>query len=1000
MKVPDINTINKHFVTNTSFELLMQKRINKVLLICSNYDAFMLEEDGRIDEQIFNEYVSLNLRHPPYIIQATNITEAFKLLEEEQFELIITMLNIGKGSAFTLAKRIKSEYKHIPIVVLTHFSKEVSLQLEKEDLSAIDYVFSWLGNTEILLAIIKLIEDRMNAHHDVNDVGVQSILLVEDSIRFYSAYLPNIYKIIFSQSEKFMTEGANAHQQMIKMRGRPKILLATNYEDAINIYNEYKDNMLGVISDISYKKGGVKDPNAGFELYDYVKSKDKTIPFLLQSSDFNNSIKAKKIGADFIYKNTSNLNYELKKYLVKSLAFGSFIFKSPITEAEICQAKNLREFQHCIAKVPYNVIEHYAKRNSFSRWLNARALFSIAKILKPITRDDFNTTQELRDFIISVIKSYRVSKGKGIIAKFNKDNFDEYFVFSRIGNGSIGGKARGLAFIDNIIKKHSLVNKYNNTIFSIPRTIVVSTDIFDEFMEVNNLYNIAFNNKYSDEELLEYFINSKLPKSLSQDIEAFIQMTNKPLAIRSSSMLEDSHYQPFAGVYSTYMVPHLTDGDTFLKLVQNAIKSVYASVYFKSSKAYMKTTANSIDEEKMGIIIQEVCGERHEQVYFPTLSGVARSVNFYPIEPEKFKEGVVNIAMGLGKTIVDGGTSLRFSPKHPKKIIQFSSATETLRNSQKEFYALTCKSDYKPSVDEGVNLEKINFRTVKDKNILKNVSSTFDYNDNVIKHSTIHKGKKIITFNYVLNGKEFPLPKMLSDLLRISQKEMNNPVEIEFACNLSSDGSPNIFNVLQIRPIVATIDYERINLKDIDLNKSILYSNKALGNGKIENIKHIVYVKPNNFDASKSTMLVELIDKINTEFIKKNANYTLIGPGRWGSSDPWLGIPVKWAQISNAGLIIESGLENFRVDPSQGTHFFQNLTSFRVGYFTINNYLNDGNINYNFLDEREAYYEDEYIKIIEFDENLEIYIDGKHNIGVINCPNKEEEPDNPMYLEE
>ncbi len=983
MNVPDLKKIKEYFATNTSFELLMQKRINKVLLICSNYDAFMLEEDGRIDEQIFNEYVSLNLRHPPYIIQATNITEAFKLLEEEHFELIITMLNIGKGSAFTLAKQIKSKYKHIPIVVLTHFSKEVSLQLEKEDLSAIDYVFFWLGNTEILLAIIKLIEDKMNANHDINDVGVQSILLVEDSIRFYSAYLPNIYKIIFSQSKKFMTEEANAHKQMIKMRGRPKILLATNYEDAVEIYNKYKENILGIISDISYKKNGKKDPKAGFTLYNYIRNNDKTIPFLLQSSDFNNSIKAKKIGADFIYKNTSNLNYELKKYLIKSLAFGSFVFKNPITEAEICQAKNLREFQHCIAKVPYNVIEHYAKKNSFSRWLNARALFSIARILKPITRDDFNTTQELRDFIINVIKAYRVSKGKGIIAKFNKDNFDEYFVFSRIGNGSIGGKARGLAFIDNIIKKHKLVDKYNNTIFSIPRTIAISTDIFDEFMETNNLYNIAFNNKYTDEELLEYFINSKLPENLSLDIEAFIQMTNKPLAIRSSSMLEDSHYQPFAGVYATYMVPHLTDNKVFLKLVKNAIKSVYASVYFKSSKAYMKTTSNSIDEEKMGIIIQEVCGERHDDVYYPTLSGVARSVNFYPIEPEKFKDGVVNIVMGLGKTIVDGGTSLRFSPKHPKKIIQFSSATETLQNSQKEFFALKCKSDYKPSVDEGVNLKKINFRTVKDKTILKNISSTYDYNDNIIKHSTIHKGKKIITFNYILNNKEFPLPEMLSDLLHISQKEMNNPVEIEFACNISSDGTPNIFNVLQIRPIVATIDYEKINLKNINLNDSILYSNKALGNGKIENIKHIVYIKPEKFDASKSNLLVELIDKINSEFIKRKENYTLIGPGRWGSSDPWLGIPVKWAQISNAGLIVESGLKNFRVDPSQGTHFFQNLTSFRVGYFTINNYLNDGFINYDFLNKKEASYEDEYIRIIEFEDNLEILIDGKHNIGVV-----------------
>ncbi len=986
MKTTDIKNLNDYFTTNTSFELLMQKHINKILLICSNYDAFMLEEDGRIDEQIFNEYVALNLRHPPYIVQAKNITDAFKLLEEEQFELIITMLNIGKDSAFTLAKKIKTKYNSIPIVVLTHFSKEVSIQIQNEDLSAIDYVFSWLGNTEILLAIIKLIEDKMNAQHDVNDVGVQTILLVEDSIRFYSAYLPNIYKIIFSQSEKFMTEGANAHQQMVKMRGRPKILLATNYEDAIAIYKKYKANMLGVISDINYPKNKIKDPKAGFLLFDYIRKQDKTIPFLLQSSDFNNSIIAKNIGADFIYKNTSNLNYELKQYLISSLAFGSFIFRNPNTQTEICEAKNLREFQHCIEKIPDNVLEYYAKKHSFSRWLNARALFSIARIIKPVNISDFKSTQELRTYIVAVIKAYRTTKGKGIIAKFNKENFDEFFLFSRIGNGSIGGKARGLAFIDNIIKKHKLFSKYQNTIISIPRTIVISTETFDEFMETNKLYNIAFNDKYSNEEILQFFINAKLQDHIIDDIKAFIQMTKKPLAIRSSSMLEDSHYQPFAGVYSTYMVPNAEDKNIFLTLVKNAIKSVYASVYFKNSKAYMKTTSNSIDEEKMGIIIQEICGEKHDNLYFPTLSGVARSVNFYPIEPEKYNDGVINIAFGLGKTIVDGGTSLRFSPKHPKKIIQFSSAKETLRNSQKEFFALTYNNDYKPSVDEGVNLNNLNFREIIDKNILKFVSSTYDYNDNIIRHTTIHEGKRILTFNYILNATEFPLPEILNDLLKISQKEMNNPVEIEFACNLTNNNLPNVFNVLQIRPIVATNDSEKINLKNTDYTKSLIYSNKALGNGKIENTKHIVYVKPSKFDASKSNLLVELIEKINNDFISKKINYALIGPGRWGSSDPWLGIPVKWAQISNASLIIESGLENFRVDPSQGTHFFQNLTSFRVGYFTINNYLNDGYIDFNFLDAKPAYFENEYIKIVEFDDNINILIDGKHNIGVVKYP--------------
>lgn len=984
MKIVDFKNINEYFSKNTSFDLLMQKRINKILLICSNYDAFMLEEDGRIDEQLFNEYVSLNLRHPPYIIRAKNIFEAYKLLEKEQFDLIITMLNVGNKSAFSLAKRLKQKHEHIPIVVLTHFSREVSMQLEREDLSAIDYVFSWLGNAEILIAIIKLIEDKMNASYDISEVGVQAILLVEDSIRFYSSYLPNIYKIIFSQSKKFMKEGANAHQQMVKMRGRPKILLATNYEDAVNIYNKYKNNLLGVISDISYPKNKVKDPNAGFIFYDFIRASDKTIPFLLQSSDFNNIVKAKKIGADFIYKNTSNLSYELKKYLVRSLAFGSFVFKNPDTENEICSAKNLREFQHCLEKVPDKVVLYYGKKNSFSRWLNARALFSIAEIIKPIKLSDFNSINEIRNFIVAVIKAYRVSKGKGIIAKFNKDNLDEYFVFSRIGNGSIGGKARGLAFIDTIIKKYRLVNKYENTVFSIPKTIALSTDVFDEFMESNNLYNIAFKDDYSDNDLLKHFIKSNLPKNIIEDIFAFIKMINKPLAIRSSSMLEDSHYQPFAGVYSTYMVPNISDKNKFLDLVKNAIKSVYASVYFKNSKSYMKTTSNSIDEEKMGIIIQEICGEKRNGVYYPTISGVARSINFYPIEPEKYEDGIVNLAFGLGKTIVDGGVSLRFSPLHPKKIIQFSSAKETLRNSQKEFYALKCKGNYEPSVDEGVNLDKINFRNVKENKILKFVASTYDYNDNTIKHSNIHEGKKILTFNHVLNGSKFPLPQILNDILTISQHEMNNPVELEFACNLTSDNSPNIFNVLQIRPIVATVDYDKINLKNADFNNSILYSKKALGNGKIENVKHIVFVKQEKFESSKSVLLAEMISKINDDFIDKKINYVLIGPGRWGSSDPWLGIPVKWPQISHASLIVESGMENFRVDPSQGTHFFQNLTSYRVGYFTVNNFLNDGFINYNYLNNLDPYFENEFIKIVEFKDNLEILIDGKRNIGVIN----------------
>jgi DNA-binding NarL/FixJ family response regulator len=985
MKFDDIDTLITYFSNDSSFELLMQRRIYRILLICSKYDAFMLEEDGRIDEQIFNEYVSLNLKHPPFIIKAHNETEAFKKLSENDIDLVITMLNIGKGSAFTLANRIKTHYNNIPIVVLTHFSREVSMQLEKEDLSAIDYVFSWLGNTDILLAIIKLLEDRMNADHDIAEVGVQTILLVEDSVRFYSSYLPNIYKIIFSQSQEFMTEGVNAHQKMIRMRGRPKILLATTYEEAIELYRKYKHNLLGVISDISYKKEGIKDPNAGFELYHEIRSENKFIPFLLQSSDYKNAEKAQKTGADFLYKNSSNLPYELRKYLKRSLAFGDFVFRNPYTKTVVSRASNLIEFQKCIMEASDTIIEYYARKNSFSRWLNARALFSIAEILQPSKVEDFTSIKEMKEYINTVITAYRTAKGRGVIAKFNKDNLDEYLVFARIGNGSIGGKARGLAFIDHIIKNHNLRKKYDNVQITIPQSVVLSTEIFDEFMEKNDLYSIAFNSVYSDQEILERFIDAELPISILKDLTALVDKIKKPLAIRSSSMLEDSHYQPFAGVYSTFMVPFRKNKRQMLHQVINAIKSVYASVYYHDSKAYMQTTSNSIDEEKMGVIIQELCGDFIDEYYMPTLSGVARSVNFYPIEPERYEDGIVSIAFGLGKTIVDGGASLRFSPKHPNRIIQFSSANETLKNSQKFFYALDCDKDFAPSIDEGVNLKKINFRSIKDKKILKYIASTYVFNDDTIRHGIIHDGKRIITFNYLLNNKTFPLPGILSNLLEVSQEEMNNPVEMEFACNIQEkNGKPTMtFYVLQIRPIVETTDYEIININKTDTDKALIYSEKALGNGKIENIRHIVYIKPESFDASKSVYLAELIDKINDTFKKQDQNYILIGPGRWGSSDPWLGVPVKWSQISQARLIIESGLENFRVDPSQGTHFFQNLTSFKIGYFTVNQYINDGFIKFNEIDKNQIIKENEYIKIVKFDRDLKILIDGKNKTGVV-----------------
>src|SRR5512133_2567513 len=969
--IPDLQ---KYDFTDTSFDLLMQKRIHRVLLICSNYDNYMLEEDGRIDEQIFNEYVSLNLRYPPTFVQTDNAADAFRILLDGNIDLVISMLSLKGTDVFALAKRIKAKYEHIPIVVLTYFSREVSLRLEGEDLSAIDYVFCWLGDASLILAIIKLIEDKMNADYDIEHIGVQAIILVENSIRYISAYLPNIYKIVLLQSLDFQREALNEHQRMLKMRGRPKILLDNNFNDAISLYNKYKYNVLGVISDISYKRDGVQDENAGFELCKVVMADDDKVPFLLQSSNLNHKSKAEEMGAGFIHKYSKSLSLELRNFIIQNLGFGPFVFKNPDTLEPIAIATDLQSLQQKLLTIPDNTLEYHATRNHFSKWLNARALFPVAQMFKYIRKEDFDTMDEMRRFLYIAISSFRLGKGRGVIAKFDKASFDEYQIFSRIGEGSIGGKARGLAFINSIIKNNKLFNKFPDVIITIPRTVVLSTDIFDEFMDQNNLYSIALSD-LTDDEILNRFINAELPGHVYQDFYAVLAVSrNFPIAVRSSSKLEDSHYQPFAGIYSTYMIPRLTDNKLMVKLLSDAIKEVYASVYYKASKAYMTATSNVIDEEKMGIILQEVCGNRHGEIFYPTISGVARSINYYPIGSEKAEDGIVNIAFGLGKLIVEGGLSLRFSPKYPKKILQLSSPDAALRDTQKVFCALDLNvNSFIPSTDDGINILKMDIKDADNDGAMKYVASTYDRVNHILRDGINYPGKRVITFANILQHKTFPLADILSTLLEIGQQEMNNPIEIEFACNLETPaGSPKIFNFLQIRPIVHTEEAHSINLDHIKPEDTIIYSESALGNGVFKGISDLVYVKPESFNAANNKNVAIEIEKINALFVKEGRGYVLIGPGRWGSTDPWLGIPVKWPQISAARIIIESGLKNFRIDPSQGTHFFQNMTSFRVGYFTINPYIKEGFYDVELLNNLPAVYEDSQIKHVRFSAPLEI----------------------------
>ena len=966
-----------------AFNDLMQNRINKVLIVCSNYDFYMLEEDGRIDERIFNEYTELNLRYPPSFVHANSAKRAIALLNSDKIDLIITWLDVGNFKAFETSKQIKEAFPAVPIAALSHYSDQLRRKLETEKKGIIDFVFHWNGNVDIFLAIIKLSEDRMNAEKDINEIGVKAILLVEDSLKYYSRYLPLIYKIILKQTRSFMSEGLNEHRAMMLMRGRPKILLATNYEEGFAYFEKFKHNLLGVISDVSYFKGGKRDPQAGFEFLKYVRSNERYFPFLIQSSDKSNEIRALELKGKFLYKHSETLGEELKTYITKYFSFGDFEFWDPVQMKVLATVKDLNDFQKALNTVTAEAIVYHAKRSEYSKWLRSRALFPLASLFSNVEYEDFDDAEQIREFLIRAIKIYRVYRSRGVIAKFDRRKYDEYLGFSRIGEGSLGGKGRGLAFIDSFLKRNKLFNKYKDVTISIPRTVVLSTEVFDEFMETHKLIRFVANCN-NDEEILNEFISKPLPKWVLDDIKAFLKITKSPIAVRSSSVLEDSHYLPFAGVFATFMIPN-TEKGKMLEMISNAIKSVMASAFYQNSKSYLKATSHSIEEDKMAVILQEVTGKQYADVYYPNISGVARSINFYPIGNELPHEGIANIAIGLGEIIVGGGQTLRFSPYHPKKVLQVSSPGSTQRDTQQYLYALDLNPEsYQVSTSEAINKKKITIRNAENHGSLKFAASTYDLQNNTIKPGVLHKGIRVITFDNVLKYNTFPLPEILKDLLRIGQREMRNPIEMEFAVNLDVPvGQPREFSFLQIRPIVEGNEVMSKMPENFDTNDTIIYSESALGNGNYSDIKDFVYVKPETFNSANTRQIAAAVEKLNRKFLQNDTPYILVGPGRWGSSDPWLGIPVIWPQISAAKIIVEAGLNNFRIDPSQGTHFFQNLTSFKVGYLTINPFMGDGVFDLDYLNNKQAVYEDNYLRHIQFNKPLTIVIEGKTSKAAI-----------------
>ena len=994
---------NQFYLKDVSFVNLMTRRIFNVLIVANPYDAFMLEDDGRVDEKLFDEYMELGMRYPPSFSQVSTTEEAEQVLKITDVDLVICMPGNADNDAFAVARDVKRMAPQIPCVVLTPFSHGITKRIENEDMSIFDYVFCWLGNTNLILSIIKLIEDRMNIEHDINEAGVQMILLVEDNIRFYSSVLPNLYNYILAQSKRFSTEALNPHAAAQRKRGRPKVVLATNYEDAMRIYEKYHENTLGVISDTRFpmhtphgQLAQVQDGDAeaGLKLLREIRKRDEYVPLILQSSESENRAKAEAEGFDFIDKNSKKMNVDLRQVIEEHMGFGDFIFRDPQTHEEVCRVRSLKELQDNIFKIPNDSMLYHISRNHMSRWLCARAIFPVSAFLKHVTWHKLQDVDAHRQIIFDAIVQYRHMKNIGVVAVFDRLKFDTYSHFARIGEGSLGGKGRGLAFLDNIIKRHPELNQYPNARVMIPKTVVLCTDYFDQFMDKNNLWGIALSDA-SDDEILHHFLKAQLPDALIADFFTFFDAIKSPIAVRSSSLLEDSHYQPFAGIYSTYMIPYLDDKYEMLRMLACAIKGVYASVYYKDSKAYMTATSNVIDQEKMAVILQEVVGKTYGDKYYPTFSGVLRSLNYYPIGDETAEEGIASLALGLGKYIVDGGQTLRVSPYHPNQVLQTSEMETALRETQTRFYALDMSrvgDDFQ--VDDGFNIKNLRVKEADKDGALTGIASTFDPYDQVIRDGIYEGGRKIISFCGVLQHGVFPLPEILQMSERFGADEMRRPVEIEFACNLENGEQGKMngnFYLLQIRPIVDSKQVLDADLDVISDEKCLLRSANSLGHGISEDVTDVVYVKTSDdFTASENPYIADEIEQINRRFLNEGRNYVLVGPGRWGSSDYWLGIPVKWPHISAARVIVEEGLKNYHVDPSQGTHFFQNLTSFGVGYFTINTYTGDGLFQKEVLDSMPAVEETPHVRHVRFDKPLKIMMDGKKQKGVVLLPDAEQ----------
>lgn len=977
---------------NSNYTSLMSRRVRKILLVCNNYDSFALEEDGRIDVQIAQEYAQLNLSNPPAITRAETTTEALEIVNRQSsngqsFDLILVVYSAGGNDVWEFAKEAKTVLPACPIVLLSSFSKEVYRRIEQQDKSNVDYLFNWNNSTDLIIAIIKLIEDRLNAEHDILKEGVRAILLVEDSVRYYSTYLPLLYKLVLQQNTVAIRDALNEKQQLLRKRARPKVLMATCYDEAIELYNRFNHNIIGVISDIGFvlHKG---DPasseklDAGIELCKLIREENPTMPFLMQSSQESMRSVANKLKVGFVVKKSKTLLQEVSEYIEREFGFGDFIARDPRTGKEIARASDLEGFERIISTISPAAFRRLSDNNYLSKWLFARGLFSVGRPVSALKIQDDTDIENIRQTNIRLIHDYRINQALGVVAKYDKDTYNDTIWFARCGDGALGGKGRGLAFLNHMLQKYDLYDKWTDARVLVPRTMVITTDYFDRFIHDNGLQYVI-NADLTDEEILSEFVAAMLPLELRDALRHFIQVTHRPLAVRSSSKLEDSYYQPFAGVYSTYMIPNTENEDQQLRMLSKAVKSVYASVYFAASRGYIVSTGNVPSEEKMAIVLQEVCGAEENGYYFPTISGVARSINFYPVGKEKPEDGIVKIAYGLGKAVVDGEQVLRFSPKYPKNVLQTSTVDLAMRETQQSMLALSLSPErFKTSVDDAVNLERIAVHDCTQFASLKLIASTYDRENMRIVDSCYPSGPRIITFAPQLKFNTFPLTPIIRELMDIARQEIKTPVEIEFAVNLVHQ--PQLFHVLQIRPISADSLTAQVDWSKIDETDALLRSGNALGIGKIEDVYDIIYLRKQAFDILRTREMAETIREWNRRMQQEGRQYLLIGYGRWGSQIPTLGVPVAWGDISEAKAIAECSLENFRIEPSQGSHFFQNLTSFNVGYMNIDPWARpDDKLDSDALDALPAVQETDLVRHVRLSQPLEMYIDGFKNKAIV-----------------